>query len=98
MTAEDKAPDDLTLWRLRDNDEQVIVVRHGTYGKPVLHRLIPKHPGRAIGPGHPRLPDPSFLGFDLVERLWLAETLDRAAGRPSTVEFCQHCVCEKATS
>lgn len=86
-----RPPDDLRNWRLRDSDEPVLVVTHGTYGKPVIHREG-CHTGPALD--HPRLPDRATVGFDIVEWLWVAERTHRTAGHESTVEFCERCMCE----
>ncbi len=57
-------PDDLRLWRLRNRTEQGIVIRDGTYGKPVVHRLTRTGQARAthvVGHrGWPQLSTPSL--------------------------------------
>lgn len=82
----------MNQWRLRESDDKdVVVVKEGTYGLPVLHR----HGCRTRpAPDHPVL-SADLLGFDVAEQVWLAEQARETAGLGRTIDLCVNCLCER---
>jgi hypothetical protein len=90
MTAERKATvtvqhqRQLDGWELRDSTAHPLVVPHGSYGLPVVHRA-----GCRCGPSptHPKISDSAVVA------LWRGEHIRLICGLHRTIEFCQLCTC-----
>ena len=83
----------MSQWRLRESDKEVVVVKDGKYGLPVMHRDKPcqTHPL----PSHPVL-SVDVLGFDVVQLAWRSEQMRTMAGLAREIDFCVHCMSERA--
>lgn len=71
-------------WELRDSTARPLVVPHGSYGLPVVHRT-----GCHCGPSptHPQLNESS------LRALWRGEHIRLICGLHRTIEFCSICTC-----